>query len=89
MKMLLPGSWVVYRMAIKGHPEGINAVCEKREWDAMEADQPGRHTLIMSGIANEGEAERLARGTAGDTKPRGLRADTASTPPAIPPTDPE
>ena len=36
-------------------------------WDAMEASQPGYHTLIRSGIANEAEAEKLARGTSGDT----------------------
>ncbi len=83
MKTLLPGSWVVYRMALKGHPDGVNAVCEKAQWDAMEADQPGRHTLIQAGIASEGEAERLARGTSGDSKPRGHRAD-----PAAPPADP-
>jgi hypothetical protein len=85
MKILLPGSWVVYQRTLKGHPNGINAVCEKVEWDAMEADQPGRHILIKSGIANEGEAERLARGTSGDSKPRGYRADTVLLQPAIPP----
>ena len=88
MKMLLPGSWVVYQMVLKGHANGINAVCAEAEWDAMEAYQPGRHTLIKSGIASEGEAERLARGTSGDSKPRGQRADTTLTPPAVPPAEP-
>ena len=32
----------------------------------MERAQPGHHKLIQAGILNEGEAERLARGTAGD-----------------------
>ena len=54
-------SWVVYQMTIHGKPTGMNAVCEQREWDAMERAQPGRHTLVKAGITNEGEAERLAR----------------------------
>jgi hypothetical protein len=36
----------------------------------MERAQPGHHKLIQAGIANEGEAERLARGTAGDPPKR-------------------
>jgi hypothetical protein len=59
--------WVVYLMTMKGKEDGaMNAVCEQREWDAMERERPGYHKLIQSGIINEGEAERLARGTAGD-----------------------
>ena len=50
-------SWVVYRMTQhKGEP--MSAVCEQREWEAMEAARPGYHTLVRSGIANEAEAER-------------------------------
>jgi hypothetical protein len=60
------GPWVVYTMAVSGKPAGGNAVCEQREWDEMEAARPGYHILVRSGIPNEGEAERLARGTAGD-----------------------
>ena len=63
-------SWVVYKMTIHSQPEGRNAVCEQSEWDAMERARPGYHTLIRSGITTEGEAERLARGTAGDSKVR-------------------
>ena len=63
-------SWVVYKMTIHKQPEGMNAVCEQSEWDAMERARPGYHTLVRSGITNEGEAERLARGTAGDSKVR-------------------
>ena len=63
-------SWVVYKMTIHKKPEGMNAVCEQSEWDAMERARPGYHTLVRSGITNEGEAERLARGTAGDSKVR-------------------
>jgi len=54
-------SWVVYRMTIHGKMSGMNAVCEQGEWDAMERAQPGYHTLVRAGIANEGEAEKLAR----------------------------
>jgi hypothetical protein len=64
-------SWVVYWTPVKGNPGGANAVCEQAEWDRMEADRPGYHTLVRAGIANEGEAERLARGTSGDPVPRG------------------
>jgi hypothetical protein len=61
-----PVSWVVYQMTTRGKTVGVNAVCEQGEWEAIERAQPGYHTLIRSGIANEGEAERLARvGTPG------------------------
>jgi hypothetical protein len=36
----------------------------------MELARPGYHTLIRSGIQYEGEAEKLARGTAGDAHAR-------------------
>src|SRR6516164_9230366 len=54
-------SWVVYRMTIHGKPSGMIAVCEQGEWDAMEHERPGYHTLVLAGIHSEGEAERLAR----------------------------
>ena len=63
-------SWVVYLMTVHGKPSGMNAVCEQGEWEAMERAAPGYHTLVRSGIASESEAERLARGTSGDSKPR-------------------
>ena len=68
-----PTTWVVYAMAFFRKAVGCNAVCEQAEWDAMERDRPGLHTLIRAGIATEGEAERLARGTSGDPvrKPSG------------------
>jgi hypothetical protein len=56
-----PKLWVVYRMTIHGKPSGMSAVCEQGEWQAMERVNPGYHTLVRAGIANEGEAERLAR----------------------------
>ena len=52
-------TWVVYRMTIHGKGSGVNAVCEQAEWEAMEAERPGYHTLVRAGIPTEGEAERL------------------------------
>lgn len=72
--------WVVYKMSLHKHPEAMNAVCLQEEWDAMEAARPGYHTLIQAGIANEGEAERLARGTSGDPRSRAAAKDKAQTP---------
>ena len=60
--------WVVYRMSTDGKTPGVNVVCEQAEWDAVELAHPGRHTLVRSGITNEAEAEKLARGTSGDAK---------------------
>lgn len=62
-------SWVVYRKTIHSKVNGVNAVCEQGEWEAMEKASPGYHTLILAGITNEGEAERLARSSPldGDT----------------------
>jgi hypothetical protein len=58
--------WVVYQALGSGKLDGMNAVCEQSEWEAMELAQPGKQKLIKAGITNEGEAERLARGTSGD-----------------------
>jgi hypothetical protein len=71
-----PVLWVVYRMTMHGIGSGMAAVCEQGEWDAMELQRPGYHTLILAGIANEGEAERLARSSLGyvsTSKPSGLK----------------
>ena len=79
-------SWVVYRMTTHGKPNGVNAVCQQDEWEAMERAQPGYHTLILAGIASEGEAERLARNSPldGDTskppKSQALPPRSASNP---------
>jgi hypothetical protein len=54
-------SWVVYQIIDPKIPQGMKAVCEQREWDAMQLAQPGHHRLVQAGITNEGEAERLAR----------------------------
>lgn len=61
MRLLESTVWVVYRMASFTRHVGRNAVCTQAEWDEKEVTNPGQNTLIRSGIANEGEAERLAR----------------------------
>ena len=73
-------TWAVYTMPMKGSPGGVRAVCEQGEWGAMDAAKPGFFSLVRGGIANEGEAERLARGTAGAAKPRNARAVPLSWP---------
>ena len=62
-------TWVVYLMTGK-KTNGMKAVCEKTEWDAMEKANPGQQHLIQEGITTETEAELLARGESGATKPR-------------------
>jgi hypothetical protein len=68
--------WVVYRMTLYPGGYGGNVVCGRREWDALERARPGFHLLVRAGIGTEQEAEKLARGTAGDTPPRKLRQDS-------------
>jgi hypothetical protein len=70
MKIEKPVAWVVYQMTMPGKYTGMNAVCEQSEWEAMELARPGYHTLIRSGIQEESEVEKLARGTAGDAPVR-------------------
>jgi len=62
-------TWVVYQMTGK-KTNGMKAVCEKTEWDAMEKAEPGLHHLVQEGIATETKAELLARGESGATKPK-------------------
>jgi len=62
-------TWVVYLMTIRKH-DGMKAVCEQAEWDAMELARPGFHQLIQGGFTSEAEAELIARGESGATKPR-------------------
>jgi hypothetical protein len=76
-------SWVVYRMTLHGGTFGGNVVCEQREWDALERARPGFHMLIRAGIGTEQEAEKLARGTAGDTPPRKPAGRIIPAPPAV------
>jgi hypothetical protein len=73
MRHVAAEAWVVYLKPMKGSQDGIRSVCEQREWEAMEKDKPGYLTLIQSGIRNEGEAERLARGSSGESRPRSAK----------------
>jgi hypothetical protein len=68
-----PESWVVYQTVVGGQATGPNGVCEQAEWEAMEQANPGGTRVVQSGIADEGVAERLARGTSGDPVPRAPR----------------
>ncbi len=73
--------WVVFEMSVRGQPSGRHAVCPQSEWAAM---QSGGHRLVQDCIGSEGLAERLARGTSGDTVARVHRRSalepTAATP---------
>ncbi len=81
-------TWVVYRMTLPKQAVGGNVVCEQAEWDEIERTRPGYHTLLFSGIKTEQEAEKLARGTAGDTYRTGAgkKSPRPQTPPSPPPT---
>jgi hypothetical protein len=63
-------SWAVYEIAAKGKDLATRGVCDQGDWLEIEKTAAGRFTLVRGNITNEGEAERLARGTFGDTKPR-------------------
>jgi hypothetical protein len=65
-------SWVVYRLTLRGKTTRMSAVCGQEEWEAMELAQPGHHTLVRSGIRNEGEAERLARSSSTEGQPESI-----------------
>ena len=70
MRQKISDRWVVYLRPVKGHPEALRAVCEQREWEALELAHPGVYTLVQADIMHEGEAEILARGTSGAVVPR-------------------
>ncbi len=72
-KALRANSWVIFQVVVRGEVIGPKGVCEQAELDEMERVKPGGTWLIQSGIADEGVAERLARGTSGDPKPRVTR----------------
>lgn len=66
-------SWVIYQTLNKGVIAGPKSVCGQAEWDEMERIRPGAQPIVRQGIASEGVAERLARGSSGDPVPRGSR----------------
>jgi hypothetical protein len=67
------GTWVVYLMTLRKH-DAMRAVCEQTEWEAMELARPGFHQFIQGGFTSEAEAELLARGESGASKPRAAKA---------------
>lgn len=82
------GGWVVFRTPVDGLSDGAMAVCHAAEWPALAAARPGQLTLVQAGVASEGLAERLARGTTGDPVPRAKPAARPDQPafagPAVP-----
>ncbi len=73
-------SWAVYQMRLNSKGVGGNVVCSQREWEAIEASNPGYHILLHSGLKTEQQAEKLARGTAGDTPPRKVKMKLSGMP---------
>jgi hypothetical protein len=63
-------TWVVYRAVVGGEATGSLAVCGQWEREEYELVSPGQRSLVEGGIESEGVAERMARRTAGDAKPR-------------------
>jgi hypothetical protein len=61
--------WVVYE-TITGPDSGRKSVCTAADWSALMESKPDENRLVMEGIANENEADKLARGTSGDKPPR-------------------
>ena len=58
-------TWAVY--TLRGNDFApVAAVCEQRTFDMKARAEPERYRLVQGDIASEGEAERLARGTAGN-----------------------
>ncbi|MFO0810316.1 MAG: hypothetical protein U0746_16965 [Gemmataceae bacterium] len=53
-------SWVVYETPAAGKMPAMQVVCEQGEWAELKANNPA-FRLVLSGIGNEGEAERAAR----------------------------
>lgn len=64
-------TWVVYRITLPGKAVGRTVVCTQREWERVNAAQPGLHAILHFAVKTEQEAEKLARGTAGDDYRRG------------------
>jgi hypothetical protein len=53
--------WVVFETPVHVKGRRLTVICEQEEWDAMEPALRQNYVLIQGAIANEGEAERLAR----------------------------
>ncbi len=64
--------WAVYEV-VQGKQAGRKVMCRQSQWEALALSHPGANVLIQGGIASESEAEKLARGTSGDVKPRAAK----------------
>jgi hypothetical protein len=62
-------SWVVCKVTLPGDVASATAVFERREWEARVRTNPACFTLLLDGIADETEAERLARATLPERRP--------------------
>lgn len=65
--------WVVYERLV-GPNAGMKSVCTATEWETIQQSTPNQNQLVRDGITDETEAEKLARGTSGDEKPRAKKA---------------
>ena len=74
-KTLEAERWVVY-LVTNGEHAGIRCVCTENEWREIRSLHPGTNLLVEGGITSESEAEKLARGTSGETKKRDRRQST-------------
>jgi hypothetical protein len=54
-------TWVIYSTPQKNE-KPLLVMCEQAEWDAIEADRPGRNSFVKGGFLSESEAERFMRG---------------------------
>ena len=68
--------WAVYEV-VQGKQAGMKVMCPQSQWEALALSHPGANALIRDGITSESEAEKLARGTSGDAKPRAGKRLTA------------
>ena len=63
-----PVTWVVYKRVLiylQQETEFL-AIRTQAEWEKLDGDGPGIHTLVQGGFATEADAEKFARGTSGD-----------------------
>jgi hypothetical protein len=58
---------------VAGPRVGMRSICSSGEWSSLNAREPGQHQIVKSGILDETEAEKIARGTSGDVPPRQTR----------------
>lgn len=65
--------WVICE-CMAGPMLGMKAVCKRTEWETVKSRYPGRYRIVREGMPTEAEAEKLARGNAGDIEVRDKRS---------------